>query len=105
MAIAIALRIHQHPDVGYAESESYPLEEVDKEHHHHDHHHHHSHHLENDGFTSISFQSDRPFIVEMFQKFLDDLPENVFRAKGIKRIPTTGTRSMFDDERAMKKNL
>lgn len=82
-------------DVGYAETESYPLKEVDKEHHHHDHHHHHSHHLENDGFMSISFQSDRPFIVEMFQKFLDDLPENVFRAKGIIWFKESKLRHIF----------
>lgn len=38
----------------------------DHEHHHtheHDHHHHghHSHHLENDGFVSVSFQSEPPY--------------------------------------------
>ncbi|PMB12720.1 cobalamin biosynthesis protein CobW, partial [Fischerella thermalis CCMEE 5328] len=35
----------------------------DHNHEHHHHHRHHSHHLENDGFISISFQSDRPFDV------------------------------------------
>lgn len=55
------------------------------EHHHHDHeHHHHSHHLDNDGFTSLSFQSDKPLKLRKFQYFLDNqLPANVFRAKGI----------------------
>jgi G3E family GTPase len=52
--------------------------------HSHDHHHHHSNHLEDDGFTSVSFQSDRPFAIRKFQSFLDNqLPEAVFRAKGI----------------------
>ncbi|MCT7949283.1 GTP-binding protein [Ancylothrix sp. C2] len=55
--------------------------------HHHDHHHHdhnHSHHLENDGFVSVSFESDQPFYVNKFQDFLQQkLPENVFRAKGL----------------------
>jgi G3E family GTPase len=52
--------------------------------HEHDHHHHHSHHIENDGFVSISFQSDRPFDLDRFQNFLDkQLPVDVFRAKGI----------------------
>jgi G3E family GTPase len=47
-------------------------------------HHHHSHHLENDGFKSISFQSDRPFSVEKFEHFLtEEMPDAVFRAKGI----------------------
>lgn len=83
-------------DVGYAKAESYPLQEVEKEHHHHhDHHHHHSHHLENDGFMSISFQSDRPFIVEIFQNFLDELPENIFRAKGIIWFKESKLRHIF----------
>ena len=62
------------------------------EHHHEDchdpecthEHHHHSDHLENDGFISISFQSDRAFDLDKFQNFLDkQLPIDVFRAKGI----------------------
>jgi G3E family GTPase len=46
-------------------------------------HHHHSDHLDNDGFMSVSFQSDRPFILEKFQAFTDQLADEVFRAKGI----------------------
>lgn len=55
------------------------------EHHHHDHHdhHHHSDHLANDGFISMSYQSDRPFVVQKFQRFLDELPSEIFRAKGL----------------------
>jgi G3E family GTPase len=54
------------------------------EHDHHGHDHHdHSHHLDNDGFTSISFVSDRPFSLRKFQHFLDNqLTVNIFRAKG-----------------------
>ena len=49
----------------------------------HDHAHDHSHHLENDGFTSLSFVSDRPFLLRKFQHFLDNqLTVNIFRAKG-----------------------
>lgn len=57
----------------------------DHEHHHehHEHHHHHSEHLENDGFVSVSFVSDRPFALTKFQNFLDHLPVDVFRGKGI----------------------
>jgi G3E family GTPase len=60
-------------------------EHHDHDHHHHEHdHHHHSNHLEEDGFTSLSFQSDKPFSLRKFQYFLDNqLPSNVFRAKGI----------------------
>jgi G3E family GTPase len=54
------------------------------EHDHHGHEHHdHSHHLDNDGFTSMSFVSDRPFLLRKFQHFLDNqLTVNIFRAKG-----------------------
>ncbi|MDJ0574578.1 MAG: GTP-binding protein [Xenococcaceae cyanobacterium MO_234.B1] len=68
-------------------------------HHHHDHdhdHHHHSDHLENDGFTSLSIQSDRPFNIRKFQYFLDNqLPENVFRAKGILWFDESPKRHIF----------
>ncbi|MEH2278698.1 MAG: GTP-binding protein [Nostoc sp.] len=66
--------------------------------HHHDHHehHHHSDHLENDGFTSISFQSDKPFSIRKFQYFLDNqLPSNIFRAKGIMWFDESPKRHIF----------
>jgi G3E family GTPase len=65
-------------------------------HHHHEHHHHHSDHLENDGFTSISFQSDKPLAIRKFQYFLDNqLPENIFRAKGIMWFEESPKRHIF----------
>ncbi|MEL6930077.1 MAG: GTP-binding protein [Cyanobacteria bacterium J06600_6] len=68
-------------DVGLTQTDSLPEAEHGKHHHHHD---HHSHHLEADGFVSLSFESDRPFDVYKFNKFLsDELPLEVFRAKGI----------------------
>jgi G3E family GTPase len=78
-------------DVGYFQPEAYEeqLESHDHYHHHDDHHHehhehhHHSDHLANDGFVSMSYQSDRPFSVHKFQNFLDELPIEIFRAKGI----------------------
>ncbi len=65
--------------------------------HHHDHdHHHHSHHLENDGFVSVSFERDRPFAIRKFQSFLDDqMPEAVFRAKGILWFQESENRHIF----------
>jgi G3E family GTPase len=55
-----------------------------KTNHDHHHEHYHSHHLANDGFVSVSFQSDRPFNLDKFQRFLDQqLPTDVFRAKGL----------------------
>ncbi|WP_017305167.1 CobW family GTP-binding protein [Spirulina subsalsa] len=84
-------------DVGYNDPEQYavfledhsPASHDHHEHEHHDHkhhehdHHHTSHHLDNDGFVAISFQSTRPLSIEKFQEFLDEIPETVFRAKGI----------------------
>ncbi|HAC66051.1 MAG TPA: cobalamin biosynthesis protein CobW [Cyanothece sp. UBA12306] len=72
----------------------------DHEHHHHDHnhdhHHHHSNHLENDGFVSISFASEKPFSIRKFQYFLDNqLPENVFRAKGVLWFDESPKRHIF----------
>ena len=64
--------------------------------HNHSHHDHHSGHLENDGFTSFSFQCDRPFNLKKFQQFLDiHLPENVFRAKGILWFQESPARHFF----------
>ncbi|MCB8761882.1 CobW family GTP-binding protein [Planktothrix agardhii] len=65
--------------------------------HHHDHDHHdHSNHLENDGFTSLSFQSDQPLSLRKFQYFLDNqLPASVFRAKGILWFDESPKRHIF----------
>ena len=95
--------------VGLFESDKYfdragsTAHEHDHEHHHHDHdhdhehhHHDHSHHLENDGFSSISFQFDLPFNIRKFQYFLDNqLPESVFRAKGILWFDESPKRHVF----------
>ncbi len=68
----------------------------DYSHDHHDHGHDHSHHLEIDGFASISFQSDRPFDIRKFQYFLDNqLPSNIFRAKGILWFDESPSRHIF----------
>lgn len=67
------------------------------EHDHHNHeHHHHSNHLDNDGFTSVSFVSDKPFAIRKFQYFLDNqLSPNVFRAKGILWFKESADRHIF----------
>ncbi|MBD2437786.1 GTP-binding protein [Nostoc sp. FACHB-110] len=70
----------------------------DHDHHHgHDHHHdHHSHHLENDGFISISFQSERAFDVHKFENFLtEEMSADVFRAKGILWFSDSELRHIF----------
>ncbi|MEO1340807.1 MAG: GTP-binding protein [Cyanobacteria bacterium J06635_13] len=74
-------------DVGLTQTDSLPEAE---------HHHHHSHHLEADGFVSLSFESDRPFDVYKFNKFLyEGLPLEVFRAKGIVWFAGSKLRHIF----------
>jgi len=64
--------------------------------HDHEHHHYHSNHLEVDGFSSLSFESDRPFSIRKFQYFLDNqLPESIFRAKGILWFDESPKRHVF----------
>ncbi|NEU74621.1 GTP-binding protein [Hassallia byssoidea VB512170] len=74
-------------------------EDTHEHHHHHDHehhHHHHSNHLENDGFVSVSFESDRSFDIHKFQTFLTEhLPQNVFRAKGLLWFSDSNLRHIF----------
>jgi G3E family GTPase len=60
----------------------------------HDHSHHHAH-LDEDGFVSLSFESDRPFSVVRFQEFLDDRPPGLFRGKGFLWLAETGKRYVF----------
>ncbi|WP_031293737.1 CobW family GTP-binding protein [Leptolyngbya sp. Heron Island J] len=65
-------------------------------HEHHEHHHHHSAHLDNDGFVSIAFESDRPFHVKKFEHFLQNtLSQDVFRAKGILWFEESDLRNIF----------
>jgi G3E family GTPase len=111
---------HHHHDHDHHDHHDHDHAECGHDHHdhaHHDHHaHNHSEHLENDGFTSISFQTDKPFAIRKFQYFLDNqLPENVFRAKGIMWFEESPKRHIFhlcgkrftmddDDWKGEKKN-
>ncbi len=93
--------------VGLFESDRYFQEEISHSHHHeHEHHHHHhehnherhhhSNHLHEDGFTSLSFETEQPLDVRKFQDFLDNqLPESVFRAKGILWLKGSTARHIF----------
>jgi G3E family GTPase len=58
-------------------------------------HGHHHAHLDDDGFVSLSFESDRPFAVARFQAFLDNRPSGLFRGKGFLRLAETGRRYVF----------
>ncbi|MCA6572813.1 MAG: GTP-binding protein [Pseudanabaena sp. M158S2SP1A06QC] len=86
-------------DVELAPTSTYQqLENEDEihEHEHHEHLHHHSDHLANDGFISISFQSDRRFDLDKFTHFLDKvMPNDVFRAKGVLSFASQDMRFIF----------
>ena len=86
---------HHHHDHGHGHHH-------DHGHSHHDHSHDHGHdhgsadHLAIEGFTSLSFASPRPFDLRAFQNFLDNqLPESVFRAKGILWFKESERRHVF----------
>ncbi len=86
---------HAHHDHAHHDHDHHDHDHAHHDHDHHDHH-HHSNHLENDGFTSLSFESDKPFAIRQFQSFLDHhLPENVFRAKGIIWFDESPNRHIF----------
>lgn len=67
--------------------------------HIHDHDHDHDQHPDHqaiEGFTSLSFSSEGPFALRKFQNFLDNqLPANVFRAKGILWFNESELRHVF----------
>ena len=69
----------------------------DDDHNHHSHHHDdHPDHLAIEGFSSLSFSSDGPFALRKFQNFLDNqLPAEVFRAKGILWFNESERRHIF----------
>jgi G3E family GTPase len=86
---------HEHHDHAHEHHHSDDCHDPDCKHEHHEQH-HHSDHLDNDGFISISFQSDRAFNLDKFQNFLDKkLPIDVFRAKGILNFAGIDNRYVF----------
>jgi G3E family GTPase len=87
---------HDHEDHSNCGHDHHDHHEHNHEHNHEHDHHHHSDHLENDGFTSISYQTDQPFAIRKFQYFLDNqLPATVFRAKGIMWFAESPKRHIF----------
>ncbi|MEA5597663.1 GTP-binding protein [Rivularia sp. UHCC 0363] len=92
---------HEHHDHDHDDHDHHDHSECSHEDHdHHEHHDHehddHSHHLENDGFTSISFETEKPLSIRKFQYFLDNqLPDNIFRAKGILWFDESPKRHIF----------
>ncbi len=69
------------------------------QHHHdhaHEHAHHHAHTPELEGFRSVSLAVEAPFDLRRFQDFLDNqLPETVFRAKGVLWFRESERRHLF----------
>lgn len=89
---------HDHHHHGDHDHDHHHHDDHDHDHHHHhgDHDHHHSDHLTVDGFSSMVFESDRPFVLEKMQAFVSDqLPEEIFRAKGFMWFEQTTSRYIF----------
>ena len=52
-------------------------------------------HLADDGFDTMSFTSEPPFAADRFQGFLEQLPPDIFRAKGVLWIVDDDKRYVF----------
>jgi G3E family GTPase len=52
-------------------------------------------HLATDGFEAVSFAAEAPFLAGRFQCFLEGMPRNVFRGKGILWIDESDARHVF----------
>jgi G3E family GTPase len=91
---------HDHSNCDHEHDKCEHDDHAGHDHASHDHashgHKHGSDHLAIDGFTSLSFQSDRPFSIRKFQYFLDNqMSPNVFRAKGILWFEESPKRHIF----------
>lgn len=87
-------------DHGHCEHEHHDHGDHNHDHHKHDHHNHnhadHPDHAAIEGFTSLSFAAEGPFALRKFQNFLDNqLPAEVFRAKGILWFNESERRHVF----------
>ena len=82
-------------DVGLFQSDRFFAAEEHPAHRHETAHGNAHDHVTADGFESLSFQSDQPFAVHKFQDFLEQLPDNVYRAKGLLWIDESETRYVF----------
>jgi G3E family GTPase len=47
------------------------------------------------GYASVAFSSERPLDVDRFQRFLEELPEGVYRGKGILTLAESPDRYVF----------
>ncbi|WP_197036218.1 CobW family GTP-binding protein [Fischerella sp. PCC 9605] len=82
-------------NVGLFESDKY-FDGADEHGYDYGYYHHDSEYLKNYDFTSVFFQSDKPFDVHKFENFLNNqLPANVFRAKGIMWFSDSDLRHIF----------
>ncbi|MBM5824762.1 MAG: GTP-binding protein [Cyanobacteria bacterium M_surface_10_m2_119] len=95
---------HEHShDHAHAGHDHHGHDHHSHDHHSHDHGHGHDHdhgshpdHAAIEGFTSLSFAAEGPFALRKFQNFLDNqLPEGVFRAKGILWFNESERRHVF----------
>jgi len=92
---------HDHGHCVHEEGHDHSHDHSHGHHHEHHEHHHHEHaahadHAAIEGFTSLSFQSEEPLSLRRFQNFLDNqLPEGVFRAKGILWFNESERRHIF----------
>jgi G3E family GTPase len=88
---------HSHGDHSKRDHHHGDHHHLEHEHEHeHEHHHHQFRTPELEGFSSVSLAVDAPFDLRRFQHFLDSqLPEAVFRAKGVLWFRESSRRHLF----------
>jgi len=79
-----------------AEAEAFRAGVAHDHDHDHDHDHEHESHIEREGYRSASFLFDAPFSAKKFQDFLETLPTDVFRSKGILWFSGERHRAIFN---------
>ncbi len=87
---------HDHSDCDHEHGHCNNPHNLEEHKHLNSNHSHKTDHSEIEGFTSLSFKSDGPFSLRKFQNFLDNqLPQEVFRAKGILWFNESNRRHIF----------
>jgi G3E family GTPase len=94
LGLVLSVGLFESDRLASLQAQEEPREQLNNDGHHE--HHHHPHTPELEGFCSVSLAVDAPFDLRRFQQFLDhQLPESVFRAKGVLWFRESNRRHLF----------
>jgi G3E family GTPase len=89
-------QLHHYKTGAHSRDDQGSHDHQNSHHSHGDGHHGHAHTPELEGFSSVSLAVEAPFDLRRFQHFLDQqLPESVFRAKGVLWFRESSRRHLF----------